>query len=216
MSVVATLGSPVDFAAWRQEARALLMQGVAPEDVLWRVEDDETAATARASSAQGRFDLLGDPHPAPFCRNGRPCDSPSRSAALRPALSARGAAGGRAPVAGARDGPDVAHLAAMIKSVSRDRHKMTAFVRFREREGEGPRYVAWFEPEHLIEEHVAPFFVDRYASMEFVIFTPRRAILWSEGGWCSAPAAGRSSRPMRMGFPRRGRPIIARFSIPAG
>ena len=48
---------------------------------------------------------------------------------------------------------------------------MTAFVRFREREGEGPRYVAWFEPEHLIEEHVAPFFVDRYAAMEFVIFS---------------------------------------------
>ena len=66
----------------------------------------------------------------------------------------------------------------MAKSVARDRHKMTAFVRFREREGEGPRYVAWFEPEHLIEEHVAPFFVDRYASMSFVISTPRRAIVW--------------------------------------
>jgi len=41
MSVVATLASPVDFQAWREEARALLLQGVAPEDVLWRVEGEE-------------------------------------------------------------------------------------------------------------------------------------------------------------------------------
>ena len=41
MSVVVTLASPVDFEAWRVEARALLMRGVSPDDVVWRVEGDE-------------------------------------------------------------------------------------------------------------------------------------------------------------------------------
>ena len=181
MSVVATLASPVDFQAWREEARALLLQGVAPEDVLWRVEGEEAplplereapAASLIPSEIRvpRRFVEMGDLaiRHRDRQRFGRLYRLLTRLAA-EPRLLER-----------ATD-PDVAELNAMVKSVSRDRHKMTAFVRFREREGEGPRYVAWFEPEHLIEEHVAPFFVDRYASMEFVIFTPRRSIVWSGG-----------------------------------
>ncbi len=77
----------------------------------------------------------------------------------------------------------------------RDRHKMTAFVRFREIDApDGARFVAWFEPEHYIEELTAPFFVDRFASMRFAILTPRTSILW-DGALRFGPGARREDAP---------------------
>ena len=77
----------------------------------------------------------------------------------------------------------------------RDRHKMTAFVRFREIEmPDGVRFVAWFEPAHFIEELTAPFFVDRFASMRFAILTPRASILW-DGALHFGPGARREDAP---------------------
>ncbi len=179
MSRVVTLDSPVDFEAWRAQARALLADGVAPQEVAWRVAGEAEplpfappapALPPREIRIPRRFLDLGD-----LAIRHR---EPQRFAWLYRLLWRL------ADDPRLLDNPadaDVARLSAMVKSVTRDRHKMTAFVRFREREGEGPRYVAWFEPEHLIEEHVASFFVDRYASMEFAIFTPRRAVLWLGG-----------------------------------
>ena len=77
----------------------------------------------------------------------------------------------------------------------RDRHKMTAFVRFREIDApDGARFVAWFEPSHYIEELTAPFFVDRFASMQFAILTPRTSILW-DGALRFGPGARREDAP---------------------
>jgi probable DNA metabolism protein len=91
--------------------------------------------------------------------------------------------------------PFVRRLEDMERAVRRDRHKMTAFVRFREIEApEGSRFVAWFEPEHYIEELTAPFFVDRFASMRFAILTPRTSILW-DGALCFGPGARREDAP---------------------
>ena len=179
MSRVVTLESPVDFEAWRSQARTLLTGGVAPQDVTWRAAGEAELLPFASAAPVGRprefriprrFLDLGD-----LAIRHR---DPKRFAWLYRLLWRL------AEEPRLIDNPadaDVARLGAMVKSVTRDRHKMTAFVRFREREGEGPRYVSWFEPEHLIEEHVASFFVDRYASMEFAIFTPRRAILWLGG-----------------------------------
>ncbi len=57
---------------------------------------------------------------------------------------------------------------------------MKAFVRFKEaqREDGASRFVAWFEPLHLILQRVAPFFVDRFASMHWTIVTPDGAAQW--------------------------------------
>ena len=47
--------------------------------------------------------------------------------------------------------PLVHRLQRMEKSVRRDMHKMTAFLRFRRVEAEdGEHFIAWFEPEHFI------------------------------------------------------------------
>jgi uracil-DNA glycosylase len=91
--------------------------------------------------------------------------------------------------------PLVRRLEDMERAVRRDRHKMTAFVRFREIDmPDGPRFVAWFEPSHYIEELTAPFFVDRFASMQFAILTPRTSILW-DGTLRFGPGARREDAP---------------------
>ncbi|MFJ5445504.1 TIGR03915 family putative DNA repair protein [Methylobacillus methanolivorans] len=74
---------------------------------------------------------------------------------------------------------DVARLHAMVKSVRRDMHKMKAFVRFRETMvDEHPRYLAWFEPAHHIMAAVAPFFIGRFATMDWTIMSPRMGMHW--------------------------------------
>ena len=68
------------------------------------------------------------------------------------------------------------HLAEeTAKSIRRDKHKMKAFVRFREvTPADAPRraFVAWFEPDNRIEEDIAGFFTRRFADMDWVIVTP--------------------------------------------
>ena len=91
--------------------------------------------------------------------------------------------------------PLVRQLEDMERAVRRDRHKMTAFVRFREIDApDGARLVTWFEPSHFIEEFTAPFFVDRFASMQFAILTPRTSILW-DGTLRFGPGARREDAP---------------------
>jgi len=172
-------------AAWRQQARTLLLEGVAPDNVRW------TAAGAEA-------DLFGTPAPAQVAV--RPVNAPSVPAAFLPLADAvvchasperyallyrllwrlqqdRTMLGDRA------DG-DVARLHAMEKSVRRDAHKMKAFVRFREigvSDSGRRQFVAWFEPEHAILERTAPFFARRFADMDWLIVTPGYAARFEAG-----------------------------------
>jgi DNA polymerase len=75
--------------------------------------------------------------------------------------------------------PDVSLIAAMVKAVHRDQHKMKAFVRFREvGHTETSRFIAWFEPEHHIVEATAQFFARRFADMAWSILTPDACAHW--------------------------------------
>jgi probable DNA metabolism protein len=75
---------------------------------------------------------------------------------------------------------DISRARDLAKAVRRDKHKMTAFVRFRETRGDDgqPVYVSWFEPDHHIVAATAPFFVRRFANMRWSILTPRRSAHW--------------------------------------
>lgn len=82
--------------------------------------------------------------------------------------------------------PDIVWLTSRRKAISRDRHKMHAFVRFRktgQRElasGDSrEQFVSWFEPEHHILELAAPFFVKRFANMDWAILTPGASAFWN-------------------------------------
>ena len=67
----------------------------------------------------------------------------------------------------------------MVHAVSRDMHKMRAFVRFREVQDEvGTVHVAWFEPDHHTVQANAGFFARRFAGMRWAILTPECSLRW--------------------------------------
>lgn len=68
----------------------------------------------------------------------------------------------------------------MKKAIRREIHKMHAFVRFRRAPGvPEERFVAWFEPAHFILEAAAPFFVDRFHALDWMILTPIGRVCWN-------------------------------------
>jgi uracil-DNA glycosylase len=67
----------------------------------------------------------------------------------------------------------------MEKSVRRDMHKMTAFVRFKRVSGSDPEeFVAWYRPDHYILDAMAGWFAARFGSMRWAILTPDRSVHW--------------------------------------
>ena len=76
--------------------------------------------------------------------------------------------------------PNVHALTRMHRAVRRASHKMKAFVRFRAiaRPDGAEQFVAWFEPMHRVVERTAPFFVTRFPSMDWTIFTPDGCAQW--------------------------------------
>ncbi len=93
--------------------------------------------------------------------------------------------------------PDVANARALQRSVRRDMHKMTAFVRFRQIVADGaPLFVAWFEPDHHIVAATAPFFMRRFANMRWSILTPRRSAHWDLEHLVIGDGAARTDAPI--------------------
>lgn len=79
--------------------------------------------------------------------------------------------------------PDTRKLETLAHHVSRDMHKMKAFVRFQrvrdaQHENQPEQYVAWHRPDHRIMRLIAPFFVGRFGSMRWTIFTPHESATW--------------------------------------
>ncbi len=95
-----------------------------------------------------------------------------------------------------RADPLVDRLQDMGKSVSRDRHKMRAFVRFRETtDADGQHYIAWFEPEHHIVRLNAGFFIRRFASQRWTMLTPDESLHWDGEAAHFLPGATRADAP---------------------
>ncbi|MBV9570887.1 MAG: UdgX family uracil-DNA binding protein [Alphaproteobacteria bacterium] len=85
--------------------------------------------------------------------------------------------------------PAVSKLSSYAGAVHRDIHKMHAFVRFHRRQsGSGDLYFAWFEPQHFVLRRAAPFFVDRFASMNWIIATPDGTASWDGRELAFGPA----------------------------
>ncbi len=74
---------------------------------------------------------------------------------------------------------DVHKANLLMKSVTRDIHKMHAFVRFKcVKQNEQEIYMAWHKPEHFILEEAAPFFQRRFGDKPWCIMTPDRSAFW--------------------------------------
>jgi DNA polymerase len=170
-----------DYPSWRSAARRLLAAGVRPEAVIW-VGDSRQAGlpfpgfenakhepSAAAQHVPRAFMTLAET--AACHRNPRRWEALYR-------LLWRVADEGRHLLEQDTDG-DVRIVMDLAAQVRRDEHKMHAFVRFSPVRGlDGTRYVAWYEPDHLIVQRAAPFFADRFASMRWSILTPDLCAHW--------------------------------------
>lgn len=189
------LSGPADFDGWRDAARRLLTNAVAPERVVWLVggEDDLFAgAHMLPPPAAGAAPTVPRAFPeraaAALCHR-----DPERFALLYRLLWRLSREPGLLDIA---SDADVARLARLEKAVRRDGHKMRAFVRFRRlAEGDPPRHVAWFEPDHHIVERNAPFFVRRFTGMRWTILTPDASADWDGTRLTIGPGARREDAP---------------------
>ncbi|WP_370400216.1 UdgX family uracil-DNA binding protein [Sulfitobacter sp. JB4-11] len=182
------------FDVWRDAARALAGADVASDAIAWRMEGDTV----------GLFE--GDAHALP------PITAPLNVPRAFPTLAKQviTARNGAAPhllydlllrlrdapkLLNNRADPMVQQASEIAKNIRRDMHKMKAFVRFREVTQAGAnrrQFLSWFEPDHRIEELIAPFFTRRFGDMDWVIVTPEVTTRF-EGGALSHEAV-RSDR----------------------
>ncbi len=170
------------FESWRDAARKLLQRGVEPEQIVWT--DDHSAAealpfatavAAEVTAPDGRLiiprEFLDQAQLAACFR-----DSSRWSLLYRIAFRLTH----REPnLMSIVVDDDITQLRSMAKAVSRDRHKMTAFVRFREIVVDGvPQYIAFHRPDHFIVRLASSFFVERFRPMHWAILTPDESVRW--------------------------------------
>ena len=199
------------FDDWRAEARALLSNEISPANVHWSPEDNqpglfdqphqektvETAQDERpnasAQDTQSRFTV-----PSPFLELARQvaCHrSPTRWQLLYQTLW-RLVHGERRLLEMTTD-DDVLLLQRMRKAVTRDVHKMKAFVRFRkiESDDQSESYIAWHRPDHFIMRLAAPFFQRRFKGMSWTILTPHESAHWDQHQLTYGPGLPASEAP---------------------
>jgi probable DNA metabolism protein len=190
---IARLADEDDFEGWRDAARALAGAGVPAAETDWQVGDsggDLFAAPAPLPPAAA----FSVPRAFLTLAETAICHSDPERFALLYALLLR--LRERAGLLSDSADPLVQRLERMAKAVRRDVHKMRAFLRFREvATEEGPRYVAWYEPEHHIVRANAAFFVRRFATMRWSILTPALSLHWDGETLTEGPGATRAEAP---------------------
>lgn len=189
------------FEAWRSKARELLQQGVAPENVDW-VDATQTASLLAEDPAE--YQTAANPSvkvPTDFLRlAANVCaHTDERRFAILYRLLHRLTLGSEKHLLGMPSDRDMHQCNAWAKAVSRDIHKMHAFVRFRlvgvnEPNGR-EQFVAWFEPEYRITRLAAPFFEKRFASMDWSILTPDECVSWDGEKLSFMPGMSRHDAP---------------------
>lgn len=181
--------------AWRDAAKRLIGAGVSPQDILWDFggELGELFATptplpplTRRIKAPQSFVALADTvvwH-----------QDPQRFARLYALLWRLRHQPG---LMQDRADPDLAKLRRMEKAVHRCKHKMKAFVRFRDLRRDGPRrsFAAWFEPTHHTVVPTAPFFARRFADMDWMIATPDVTAQFVDGNLSFHPGQPKPDLP---------------------
>jgi DNA polymerase len=186
---------PWSLQAWREQARHALRAGVPPEQLSWDEANDSGlfAGTAVDTLPEGgRAPAV----PAAFIELAARVlahRDPHRHALLYRLLW-RLAHGEKFLLSNPLD-EDVHRARVLEKTISRDMHKMKAFVRFRAVPGSSDDFVAWFEPEHWILDLVAPFFLRRFAGMRWAILTPYRSAAWDGQALVMGDGARRSDAP---------------------
>jgi len=219
-----TLQGPVDISGFRREARALVGAGVPPDQVRWSTDsapadlfgdpeaDDDSVVPAAPEGVRDLFDAVvpavssgaaaTDQRSARFsvpasflnlCTSVLLHSEPQRFDLMYRLLWRL-----RSSPDSWQDrlDPERRRADQMAREVRRAIHKMHAFVRFFPvADADGERYLAWFEPDHFVEEAAAPFFARRFANMRWAILTPRCSLSWDGQAIHTGPAGRREDVP---------------------
>ena len=184
-----SLAADAGEAEFRDIAKACLAQNLSPRDLVFTAPDQASLvpllelapADIALTVPRGYFELMRDA----ICHS-----ADDRFALLYEVLWRI--------VQGERDLADrasdkiVARLMDYLHAVRRDIHKMHAFLRFKEHKVDGSSlFTAWFEPQHHILKRAIPFFVDRFAAMDWLIATPRGSAAWQDKTLTYGPPAKR-------------------------
>jgi uracil-DNA glycosylase len=187
--------------SWREEARSLLTRRVHPDAVLWCDASDEPPLFLVESSPSPAPEAPPPRVPAAFMDLARTvaAHTDDRRWAVLYRLLWRITRGGERALLNVPTDADVRLAEQWRKSVSREIHKMHAFVRFR-RTGKDEatgreQFVAWFEPEHPVVRLAAPFFEKRFAGMDWSILTPDECVHWDGERLHFTPGVPRSAAP---------------------
>lgn len=183
------------WTAWRDAARALLAARIPPQDILW--DFDTPTGELFATDLPLPTTRSAIKVPADFVEMAqwvvwhKDSERFARLYALLWRLRLD-----RSLMADPAD-PDLARLRRMEKAVHRCKHKMRAFVRFRDlRTGTDRRsFAAWFEPTHHSVEPTAPFFARRFADMDWMIVTPDVTARFIGGALTFHPGAPKPDLP---------------------
>jgi len=182
--------------AWRDAARALLAARTPPDQVLWHFGEAapqlfDAAPVAPADARQIKV-------PASFVALAGTVvwhSDPERFTRLYALLWRLPHTPG---LMTDRGDPALARLRSLEKNVQRCKHKMKAFVRFRDigpADAARRRFAAWFEPTHHTVEPTAPFFARRFADMDWIIATPGVTARFEDGRLSFAPGQPRPTLP---------------------
>jgi uracil-DNA glycosylase len=191
----ATLDHPADLDGFRKAARVALALKSAPEALDWAVAG-EGAGLDLASPLPPLPDAPAPRVPRHFVELAELaiCNRAPERFRLLHSLLVRLQATPR--LLEDRSDPQVDAVSELAKAVSRDRHKMRAFVRFREAADDaGAHYIAWFEPSHHILRLNIGFFIRRFAAQRWTILTPELSAHWDGQAIHWLPGASKADAP---------------------
>ncbi|MBC7926253.1 MAG: UdgX family uracil-DNA binding protein [Bryobacteraceae bacterium] len=186
--MVITISFEPTFTAWREKARQLLQASVPPADVIWG--DDAQSALFASPLPTGTAAVRV---PKAFLDHAQlvACHRSNQRWSLLYRVLYR-LTHGEPYLLEVQTDTEVRELFGMRKEVTRDMHQMKAFVRFRQKEN---RYIAWYEPDHLIVEALSPWFARRFHAMHWSILTPDLSAHWNTGELTFSPGVPRSAAP---------------------
>lgn len=184
------------FEEWRDSARELITTGVPPEDVSWTASAQSLFSSQNPTSTQ-RSGTKNFSVPPEFIERARvvACHQDQGRWELLYRILWRLTHGERHLLKDPAD-DDIARFQRMHKAVTRDVHKMKAFVRFRRViVDEGEQFIAWHRPDHRIVGLAAPFFARRFPTMNWTILTPEESVTWDQQDLKFGPGVPASEAP---------------------
>lgn len=176
-----TIPPSASFAEWRTIARGLLETATPPQETLWQRDEEETSLFTNVPPSPSKTGQLKVPASFMKVAETVSCHRSGDQWALLYSLLWR-LTHGEPHLMSLPSDPELHRVQSMVKHISRDCHKMHAFVRFR-KVGEDPdtgreQFVSWFEPDHKIIRLNASFFRKRFANMDWSILTPDECMHW--------------------------------------